>query len=51
MGYACPTCSMKSSITSPLLKNEKSGELVCKTNPQHRFKVDGSGFLKALPEL
>ena len=50
MKYSCPKCNMEKGITSMLLKDEKTGELVCKTNPNHRFKTDESGFLKTLPE-
>jgi len=41
---------MEKGITSVLVKDEKTGELVCRTNSSHKFKTDESGFLKTLPE-
>jgi len=48
--YYCITCNSQEGMTVALLKDSKSGELVCKLNPKHKFKVTKSGFLETLPE-
>ena len=48
MKYNCPICKNLSDITSLLLKDKKTGDLVCKTNPRHRFNIDKTGYLKTL---
>lgn len=44
MAKICPKCNMESSIASEL-KEDKSGEFICKKNPAHRFKLDKDGWL------
>lgn len=42
----CTKCSTENGITSQL-EEEFEGVLVCKINPKHKFKIDGSGFIKS----
>lgn len=39
---------MEKGLTSQLMTDEKTGELVCKTNQAHRFKVNKDGFLESV---
>ncbi len=47
MRYTCTKCSMENGVSSPLIEDAASGLLICKLNPSHKFKVDGSGFIKS----
>jgi hypothetical protein len=38
---------MEKGVSSQLVEDAASGLLVCKLNPDHKFKVDGSGFIKS----
>ncbi|MCX6777753.1 MAG: hypothetical protein NT157_02610 [Candidatus Micrarchaeota archaeon] len=48
MNYCCTKCRMEKGVTSQLIKDEKSGLFVCKSNPDHKFRIDGSGFVKSV---
>jgi hypothetical protein len=39
---------MEKGVTSRLVKDEKTEELVCRLNPMHRFKVNKDGFLESV---
>ena len=47
MDYHCTTCNMEKGMYIKLSKEERSGELVCRMNQNHRFKVDKFGFLES----
>ena len=47
MRYSCTRCSMEKGVSSQLEEDAASGLLVCKLNPDHKFRVDETGFLKS----
>jgi len=46
MKYVCTKCSMEKGAYSQL-SDDGSGILVCRLNPEHKFRIDESGFLKS----
>jgi transcription elongation factor Elf1 len=48
--YYCITCNAEKGMTVLLSEDSRSGELVCKLNPKHRFKMTKSGYLEVIPE-
>jgi len=48
MANFCPLCNMENGVTSQLLKDKETGELVCKLNQTHRFRIDKEGFLELI---
>ena len=49
--YYCITCNAEKGNTVELSGDIRKGELVCKTDPKHRFRMTKSGFLEAVSEL
>ena len=48
MRYNCTKCSMERGVSSQLVEDAASGLLVCKLNPDHKFRIEGSGFIKSV---
>ena len=48
--YYCITCNAEKGNTIELSGDIRKGELVCKSDPKHRFRMTKSGFLEAVPE-
>jgi len=41
---------MENGVSSQLVEDEKSGLLMCRLNPDHKFKVDSTGFIKSVQQ-
>lgn len=50
MRYNCTKCSMEKGTSIQLVEDGKAGELVCPSNPKHRFKIGKAGFIESVPE-